>query len=197
MFSMSFDGHGNFVGPHLDTLHTTAASLGAGGYQGVWDADLNRDMPWMRAHEQSFAGQPGTKRVIYIEGCTARKVLARVADDGRVLFTASLLEGLSNPQRRRYIEGLIKPDGRTIWFSEWEFLQSSVLKTSLGKPFRPRRTSACQLSPARSMAVPKHETHIHTPHRPAARAVGRARMKGRKRPCASGEIIRVATEPKS
>lgn len=31
MFSISFDGHGNFVGPHLGTLHTTAASLGAGG----------------------------------------------------------------------------------------------------------------------------------------------------------------------
>jgi hypothetical protein len=134
MFSISFDGHGNFVAPHLGALHTTAASLGAGGYHGVWDADLNRDMPWMRAHEQSFAGHAGTKRVIYIEGCTARKVLARVAGDGRVLFTASLLEGLSNPQRRRYVERLIKPDGRTLWFSDWQFMQSPDLKTSLGKP---------------------------------------------------------------
>jgi hypothetical protein len=55
MFSMSFDGHGNFVAPLLGTLHATAASIGAGGYHGVWDADLNRDTPWMRGHEQAFA----------------------------------------------------------------------------------------------------------------------------------------------
>ncbi|MCC6352966.1 MAG: hypothetical protein IT577_03715, partial [Verrucomicrobiae bacterium] len=134
MFSMSFDGHGNFVSPHLGTLRTTAASLGAVGYSGVWEADLARDMPWMRAHEQVFAGRPWTKRVIYIEGCSARKVLARVSGDGRVLFTAGLLEDLSNPQRRRYVENLIKPGGRTLWISDWHFLQSPDLKTSLGKP---------------------------------------------------------------
>lgn len=61
MFSMSFDGHGNFVAPHLKTLHATAASIGAGGYHGVWDADLNRDMPWMRGHEQAFADHPKTQ----------------------------------------------------------------------------------------------------------------------------------------
>ena len=32
MFSIAFDGHGNLVAPHLATLHPTAASLGAGGY---------------------------------------------------------------------------------------------------------------------------------------------------------------------
>lgn len=134
MFSMSFDGHGNFVSPHLGTLRTTAASLGAVGYSGVWEADLARDMPWMRAHEQVFAGRPWTKRVIYIEGCSARKVLARVSGDGRVLFTAGLFGDLSNPQRRRYVENLIKPGGRTLWISDWHFLQSPDLKTSLGKP---------------------------------------------------------------
>lgn len=133
MFSMAFDGHGNFVAPHLATLRTTAASLGAVGYSGVWEADLARDMPWMRRQEQAFAGHPETRRVIYIEGCTARKVLARVAGDGRVLFTANLLEDLSNPQRRRYVESLIKPGGRTVWISDWQFLQSPELKTSLGK----------------------------------------------------------------
>jgi hypothetical protein len=45
MFSMSFDGHGNFVSRHLDTLHTTAASLGAVGYHGPWQADPARVMP--------------------------------------------------------------------------------------------------------------------------------------------------------
>ncbi len=134
MFSMAFDGHGNFVAPHLGTLHATAASLCAGGYYGIWDADLHRDMAWMRGHEQAFVAQAGTKRVVYIEGCSARNVLARVADDGRVLFTADLLEGIGNPQRRRSIEKLMKPGGRTIWLSDWQFLQSLDLKTSLGKP---------------------------------------------------------------
>lgn len=134
MFSVSFDGHGNFVTPHLGALRTTAASLGAVGYMGVWEADLARDMPWMRRQEQAFADHPETKRVIYIEGCSARKVLARVADDGRVLFTGSLLGDLSNPQRRHYVENLIRPGGRTIWISDWHFLQSPDLKTSLGNP---------------------------------------------------------------
>jgi hypothetical protein len=134
MFSMAFDGHGNFVAPHLDTLHATAASLGAGGYHGVWDADLNRDMPWMRGHEQAFAGHPETKRVVYIEGNRSEKVLARLSADGRVLFTSRLLDDLNNPKRRRYIESLIKPGGRTVWFSDWQFMQSPELKTSLGKP---------------------------------------------------------------
>ena len=133
MFSMSFDGHGNFVSPHLDTLHTTAASLGAGGYHGVWDADLNRDMPWMRGHEQAFANHPETKRVVYIEGNRSEKVLARLSADGRVLFTSRLLDDLNDPKRRRYTESLIKPGGRTVWFSEWQFMQSPELKTSLGK----------------------------------------------------------------
>ena len=134
MFSMSFDGHGNFVAPHLDVLNTTAASLGAVGFHGVWDADLNRDMPWMRGHEQAFDKHPGTKRVIYIEGCGATKVLARVSADGRVLFTAGLLDGIADPARRRYVESLIKPDGRTVWFGDWQFMQPHELKTGLGKP---------------------------------------------------------------
>ena len=131
MFSLAFDGHGNFVAPHLDTLHATAASLSAGGYHGVWDADLNRDMPWMRGHEQAFAIHPETKRVVYIEGNRSEKVLARLSADGRVLFTSRLLD---DPNRRRYIENLIKPGGRTVWFSDWQFMQSPELKTSLGKP---------------------------------------------------------------
>jgi hypothetical protein len=134
MFSIAFDGHGNFVVPHLDALHATAASLGAGGYHGVWDADLNRDMPWMRGHEQAFANHPETKRVIYIEGNRSEKVLARLSADGRVLFTSRLFDGLNEAKRRRYIESLIKPGGRTLWFSDWEFMQSPELKTSLGKP---------------------------------------------------------------
>ena len=134
MFSMAFDGHGNFVAPHLNTLHTTAASLSAGGYHGVWDADMNCDMPWMLGHEKSFANHPETKRVVYIEGNRSEKVLARLSADGRVLFTSRLLEDLSNLKRRRYIESLIKPGGRTVWFSDWEFMQSPELKTSLGKP---------------------------------------------------------------
>ena len=133
MFSMAFDGHGNFVAPHLDTLHVTAASLGAGGYHGVWDADLNRDMPWMHGHEQAFANHPETKRVVYIEGNRSEKVLARLSADGRLLFTSRLLDDLNDPKRRRYIESLIKPGGRTVWFSDWEFMQSPELKTSLGK----------------------------------------------------------------
>ena len=134
MVSMSFDGHGNFVSPHLDKLHTTAASLGAVGYHGPWQADLARDMSWMRGHEQAFANHPTTKRVVYIEGSSAQKVLARVSPDGAVLFTLSQLADLGDPKRRRYIESLIKPGGRTVWFSDWEFMQSPLLKTPLGKP---------------------------------------------------------------
>jgi hypothetical protein len=80
MFSMSFDGHGNFLSRHLDTLHTTAASLGAVGYHGPWQADLAREMPWMRAQEQSFARHPKTKRNLYVEANNDKKVLARVSD---------------------------------------------------------------------------------------------------------------------
>ena len=134
MVSMSFDGHGNFVSPHLDKLHTTAASLGAVGYHGPWQADLARDMSWMLGHEQAFANHPTTKRVVYIEGSSAQKVLARVSPDGAVLFTLSQLADLGDPKRRRYIESLIKPGGRTVWFSDWEFMQSPLLKTPLGKP---------------------------------------------------------------
>lgn len=134
MFSMAFDGHGNFVAPNLGTLHTTAASLGAVGYHGPWQADLARDMPWMRAYETSFAKLPKTKRVIYIEGNNAIKVLVRVSADGRMLFTSAQLENLSDPKHRRSIENLIQPGGRTIWFSDWEFMQSPALKTALGKP---------------------------------------------------------------
>jgi hypothetical protein len=134
MVSMSFDGHGNFVSPHLDKLHTTAASLGAVGYHGPWQADLARDMSWMRGHEQAFANHPTTKRVVYLEGSSAQKVLARVSSDGAVLFTLSQLVDLGDPKGRRYIESLIKPGGRTVWFSDWEFMQSPLLKTPLGKP---------------------------------------------------------------
>ena len=134
MVSMSFDGHGNFVSQHLDKLHTTAASLGAVGYHGPWQADLARDMSWMLGHEQAFANHPTTKRVVYIEGSSAQKVLARVSPDGAVLFTLSQLADLGDPKRRRYIESLIKPGGRTVWFSDWEFMQSPLLKTPLGKP---------------------------------------------------------------
>lgn len=134
MFSLAFDGHGNFVAPHFAELKATAASLGAVGFHGVWDADLNHDMPWMLGHAQAFDKHPGTKRVIYIEGCGATKVLARVSADGRVLFTADLLDGSADPVRRRYIENQIKPDGRTIWFGDWQFMQPHEFKTSLGKP---------------------------------------------------------------
>ena len=133
MFSMAFDGHGNFVSPHLDKLHTTAASLGAVGYHGPWQSDLARDMSWMHGHEQAFANHPETKRVVYIEGNRSEKVLVRLSADGRVLFTSPLLNDLNDPKRRRYIESLIKPGGRTVWFSDWEFMQSPELKTSLGK----------------------------------------------------------------
>ena len=134
MFSIAFDGHGNLVAPHLTTLRPTAASLGAGGYHGIWDWDLSRDASWMRKHEQAFANHPGTKRVIYIEGNRAEKLLARVSADGRILFTSRQLAGLSDPQRRRAVESLIEPGGRTVWFSDWQFLQSPTLKTSLGQP---------------------------------------------------------------
>ena len=93
-FSISFDGHGNFVSRHLDTLHTTAARLGAVGYHGPRQADLARDVPWMRVQEQSFAHHPKTRRVIYVEGNNAKKVLARVCPDGRVLFTLGQLAEL-------------------------------------------------------------------------------------------------------
>jgi hypothetical protein len=132
MFSMSFDGHGNFVSPHLDKLHTTAASLGAVGYHGPWQAALARDMSWMRGHEQAFADYPTTKRVVYIEGSSAQKVFARVSADGRVLFTLSQLAELGDPKRRRGIESPIKPEGRTVWCSDWEFMQSPDLKMPLG-----------------------------------------------------------------
>jgi hypothetical protein len=68
MFSMSFDGHGNFVVPHLDKLNTTAASFGAAGFHGVWDADLNRDMPWMRGHVAEFDKHLDVRKVFYIAG---------------------------------------------------------------------------------------------------------------------------------
>ena len=55
VFSLAFDGHGNFVTPHLGTLNATVASLGVAGFHGPWDADLNRDMPWMCSHEKAFA----------------------------------------------------------------------------------------------------------------------------------------------
>jgi hypothetical protein len=91
-------------------------------------------MSWMLGHEQAFANHPTTKRVVYIEGSNAQKVLARVSPDGAVLFTLSQLADLGDPKRRRYIESLIKPGGRTVWFSDWEFMQSPLLKTPLGKP---------------------------------------------------------------
>lgn len=134
IFSLAFDGHGNFVAPHLGTLNATVASLGAAGFHGPWDADLNRDMPWMRGHEKAFAAHPGVKRLVYIEGAGATKVLARVAADGRVLFTESVLDGLDQPQRRRYVENLIKPDGRTVWLGDWQFMQGQEWKTPLGQP---------------------------------------------------------------
>ena len=134
MFSMSFDGHGNSVSPHLGALHTTAASLGAIGYHGPWQADLARDMSWMLKQEQAFANNPQTKRVIYIEGNSAKKVLIRVSADNRVLFFLSQLANLGDPRRRRYIENLIKPGGRTLWFSDWEFMRSTSLKSTLGSP---------------------------------------------------------------
>jgi len=133
IFSISFDGHGNFVVPNLDTLHTTAASVGAVGYHGPWQADLARDSTWMGGYERSLALYPATKRIVYIEGNSAKKVLARISTEGRVLFTAPLLAAINDPQRRSYIESLIKQGGRTIWFSDWEFMQSPALKTPLDK----------------------------------------------------------------
>ncbi len=134
MFSIAFDGHGNFVLPHLDTLHAKAASLSAGGYHGVWDADLNRDTPWMHRHEVCFANHPETKRIVYIEGKRSEKVLARVSDDGRVLFTSREFALISDPQRQRFLNGSISPSGSTVWISDWEFMTSPELKTRLGKP---------------------------------------------------------------
>jgi hypothetical protein len=134
MFSVSFDGHGSFVAPHLDALNTTAASLAPLGFHGVWEADLNRDSPSMQSRFQAFAKRPATKRIIYIEGVSSSKMLARVGPDGRVLFTKYVLAGLSDPARRRYVESLIKPDGRTVWFGDWQFMQSLPLKSALGAP---------------------------------------------------------------
>ena len=134
MFPIAFDGHGNFVTPHLDTLRPTAASLAAGGYHGVWEADLNRDATWMQGHERHFAARPGTKRIVYIEGNRAEKVLARVSADGRLLFTSRLLDDLGDPRRRRFVESLVAPGGSTVWFSDWEFFRSPDLKTSRGAP---------------------------------------------------------------
>jgi hypothetical protein len=104
MFSLAFDGHGNFVAPHLDKLEASAASLGAAGFHGVWDADLNRDTSWIRGHQASFAKHPATKCIFYIEGAGATKVLARISADGRVLFTDSVLDNLDDPKRRRYVD---------------------------------------------------------------------------------------------
>ena len=98
MFSMSFDGHGNFVVPHLDILNTTAASFGAAGFHGVWDADLNRDMPWMRGHVAEFQKHADVRKVFYIEGAGATKVLCRVGRDGRILFSAQMLDLLNDPE---------------------------------------------------------------------------------------------------
>lgn len=134
MFSMSFDGHGNFVVPHLDTLNTTAASMGAMGFHGVWDADLNRDMPWMRGHLEALAKHPGVRRVLYIEGCGASKVLYRASADGRILFTSGILGWLNDPARRDYVARQIKPGGSTGWFGDWQFMHPHGLKTSQGNP---------------------------------------------------------------
>lgn len=134
MFSLSFDGHGSFVAPHLDALNTTAASPAAVGYLGPWQADWTRDAASMHSRFKSFEKRPATKRIVYIEGISSRRILARVGADGRVLFTSEVLDSLSDPSQRRYVERLIKPDGRTIWFSDWQFMQSPSLKTSLGAP---------------------------------------------------------------
>ena len=134
MFSMSFDGHGNFVVPHLDILNTTAASFGAAGFHGVWDADLNRDMPWMRGHVAEFQKHADVRKVFYIEGAGATKVLCRVGRDGRILFSAQMLDLLNDPERRPFVERQIRPDGRTVWFGDWQFLTDQRFKTRLGNP---------------------------------------------------------------
>jgi hypothetical protein len=134
MFSMSFDGHGNFVVPHLNILNTTAASFGAAGFHGVWDADLNRDMPWMRGHVAEFQKHADVRKVFYIEGAGATKVLCRVGRDGRILFSAQMLDLLNDPERRPFVERQIRPDGRTVWFGDWQFLTDQRFKTRLGNP---------------------------------------------------------------
>ncbi|MBT3296688.1 MAG: hypothetical protein HN383_15575 [Verrucomicrobia bacterium] len=132
VFSLAFDGHGNFVAPHLDALHAAAASLGPAGYHGVWDADLNRDAGWMRRHLVAFDEQPRTKRLVYIEGASASRVLCRADADGRIVLTHHMLLWLNDPARRDDALRRIQPDGRTVWFGDWQFMQSHPLKSSLG-----------------------------------------------------------------
>lgn len=134
MFSLSFDGHGMFVAPHLETLNTIAASPAAVGFHGPWQADLIRDARSMQTRFEAFGKRPATKRIIYIDGVSSNKILARVSPDGRVIFTSEVMKGFSDPERRKYVEELIKPSDRTIWLSDWEFMQSPAIKTSLGKP---------------------------------------------------------------
>lgn len=134
MFSMSFDGHGNTVSPHLGMLRSTAASLGAVGYHGPWQADLDSDAPWMQGHERSFASHPGTKRVVYIEGSSAKKILARISKDGRMEFNLSRLTQPDAARLRRHVASPPGNEGSTRWISDWEFMQSPELKTNFGKP---------------------------------------------------------------
>lgn len=133
MFSMAFDGHGNFVMPQLDALQAAAASFGGVGRHGVWEADLDRDMGWMRGHLAAFKAHPDVKKVLFIEGCSSTKVLCRVDADGRVLFTDTMFGWLNDPARRPLVERLLKPDGRTLWLGDWQFLHPQGLKTSLGQ----------------------------------------------------------------
>ena len=132
VFSVAFDGHGNFVAPHLDTLNATAASLGPVGYHSVWDVDLNRDAGWMRGHLAAFEKRPGTKRLLYIEGASASRVLCRTDADGRIVLTHHMLGWLNNPARREEALRRIQPAGRTVWFGDWQFMQSHPLKSSRG-----------------------------------------------------------------
>ena len=134
MFSVSFDGHGGFVTPHLDALHTTAASLVAVGFHGPWDADLSRDMPWMRPRFQAFEKHPGVRRIVYIEGNSASGELYRASPDGRVLFTAEAMHLLNDPARRGDIASEIQPGGGTAWFGDWQFMSGQHLKSRLGAP---------------------------------------------------------------
>jgi hypothetical protein len=115
-------------------LNTTAASFGAAGFHGVWDADLNRDMPWMRGHVAEFQKHADVRKVFYIEGAGATKVLCRVGPDGRILFSAQMLDLLNDPERRPFVERQIRPDGRTVWFGDWQFLTDQRFKTRLGNP---------------------------------------------------------------
>jgi hypothetical protein len=135
MFSLSFDGHGSFVAPHLDALNTTVASVAALGNYGVWNADFSRDATSMAGRFQAFANRPATKRIVYIEGASSSTMLVRVDVDGRVLFgEAELRAAESNPSTRAWVDARIKPDGHTAWFGDWQFMQSVPLKTSLGAP---------------------------------------------------------------